>query len=635
MSSIENVVENHCDYAADIKSLFQLVTNSIYKDKEIFLRELISNASDACEKLRQEVNFGKVSTSVDFSNLKIIIISDPKNKKMIIWDNGIGLNKEDMVTNLGTIANSGTKKFLQEKLSGGKLDGSLIGQFGIGFYSAFLVANEVIVESRKIGETQGHIWRSSGMDGYSIYECDLDFEYGTRITLNFKDEDLKYLSKHEIKFLIDTYSKNISYNIFFKDLESEETSQTEELLNEDKALWAKDKNSITSEEYASFFAKNGGMYGTPWLTLHNSVEGQSNYTYLLFIPSTKPFNMFDPDRKTSIKLHVNKVFITEDSDLLPRYLRFVKGIVDSYDLPLNVSREVVQKSYLITQMKQYLTKKIISELKKASEEKKDEYDVVFWPNFGAVLKEGLCEALNTEQRESMMEICRFYSSKSTDKMISLDEYISKMPENQKEIFYINSDSVAKALKNPHLEGFAKRDIEVLFMVDGVDDFWVNVVLDYKNKKFKNISQENINLNEIKDIPKEENESKIDDEKLNKLIQCFKDTLSLSVQDVVLSTKLGKSPACLGIKEGQMNMKMERFLIDQKQIGERAQKILEINKNHELIMKMNDLYEKNGASDDLKNAIKNLFDFVCIIEGEPLADSSDFSERASKIINNIL
>ena len=406
-------------------------------------------------------------------------------------------------------------------------------------------------------------------------------------------------------------------------------------MNEDKALWAKDKNSITSEEYASFFAKNGGMYGTPWLTLHNSVEGQSNYTYLLFIPSTKPFNMFDPDRKTSIKLHVNKVFITEDSDLLPRYLRFVKGIVDSYDLPLNVSREVVQKSYLITQMKQYLTKKIISELKKASEEKKDEYDVVFWPNFGAVLKEGLCEALNTEQRESMMEICRFYSSKSTDKMISLDEYISKMPENQKEIFYINSDSVAKALKNPHLEGFAKRDIEVLFMVDGVDDFWVNVVLDYKNKKFKNISQENINLNEIKDIPKEENESKIDDEKLNKLIQCFKDTLSLSVQDVVLSTKLGKSPACLGIKEGQMNMKMERFLIDQKQIGERAQKILEINKNHELIMKMNDLYEKNGASDDLKNAIKNLFDFVCIIEGEPLADSSDFSERASKIINNIL
>ena len=410
MSEVENIVENRCDYTADIKSLFQLVTNSIYKDKEIFLRELISNSSDACEKLRQEVNSGRIETVVDFATLRIMIASDPRNKKMIIQDNGIGLNKDDMIANLGTIANSGTKKFLQEKLNGKKLDGSLIGQFGIGFYSSFLVAYEVIVESRKIGEAQGYIWRSTGMDGYTIYECDLDFDYGTRITLNFKDEDIKYLNKHEVKFLIETYSKNISYNIFFKDLETEESAKTEELLNEDKALWVREKHLITPEEYASFFGKNGGMYGTPWLTLHNSVEGQSNYTYLLFIPSTKPFNMFDPDRKTSIKLHVNKVFITEDNDLLPRYLRFVKGIVDSYDLPLNVSREVVQKSYLITQKKQYLTKKFINELGKASEEKKDEYEVIFWPNFGAVLKEGLCEALNTEQRESILDICRFHNS---------------------------------------------------------------------------------------------------------------------------------------------------------------------------------------------------------------------------------
>jgi molecular chaperone HtpG len=287
-------------------------------------------------------------------------------------------------------------------------------------------------------------------------------------------------------------------------------------------------------------------------------------------------------------------------------------------------------------MKQYLTKKILNELKNASIDKKDEFDVVFWPNFGAVLKEGLCEPLNTEQRESIMEICRFYSSKSTDKMISLDEYLSRMQENQKEIFYINSDSLEKALKNPHLEGFMKRDIEVLFMIDSVDDFWVNVVLDYKDKKFKSIAQENINLNEIKKLEDDgENQNQIDDENLNKLLQCFKETLGSSVQDVVLSTKLRKSPACLGVKEGQMNMKMERFLIDQRQLSERSQKVLEINKNHELIVKMNDLYEKNGSNEELKDAIKNLFDFVCIIEGEPLADSSDFSERASKIINNIL
>jgi len=623
------------EYTADVKSLFNIVTHSIYKDREIFIRELISNASDACEKLL----FGSSEENreaIHRSDLKIAVIIDKKNSKIIVQDNGIGMNDEDMVSTLGTIANSGTKAFIAQLE---KNDGSMIGQFGIGFYSSFLVANHVTVISKKFNSDKTYRWQSSGMEGFVISDVEnrSDLERGTQIILDIKEDAQEYLDKHKMKYLIETYSKNINFNIIFSEINEEETKTDEEVINSEKALWLRDKSTITSEEYAKCFRESGGLYGEPWLTLHNKVEGQHSYSYLLFIPATKPFSLFDPDRKVSVKLHVNRVFITEGADLLPRYLRFVKGIVDSNDLPLNVSREVVQTSHIITQMKQYLTKKVISELKTVANKNPEDYKNVFWQNFGAVLKEALCEALNTEQRESIMEICRFYTTKSPYDPISLDEYVARMGENQKEIFYLNGESIEKMMRSPDIEGFIKRDIEVILMTDGVDDFWTNVVLDYKDKKFKSISQESIALDDIKklELTDEEKQNEVSEEQISKLITCFKEVLGESVQDVVVSKKLTESPACLGLKEGQMNMKMEKFLIDQKQLAGRTQKTLELNPHHQLIKKMNDLYESEGSNEKLSDAIKNLFDFACIIADEPLSNSMDFSYRATKIINDIL
>ena len=625
------------EYTADVKSLFNIVTHSIYKDREIFIRELISNASDACEKLL----FGSSENNqqaVNRSDLKIVVTIDKKNNHLIIQDNGIGMDEQDMINNLGTIANSGTKAFIAQCE---KNDGSMIGQFGIGFYSSFLVANHVTVISKKFNSEKTYRWQSSGMEGFVISELencdDENFKHGTQIILDIKADAEEYLDKHKIRHLIESYSKNINFDIAFYEVNEEDVKAEEEILNSEKALWLKNKHEITSEEYSKFYRESGGIYGDPHITLHNKVEGQNSYSYLLFVPATKPFSLFDPDRKVSVKLHVNRVFITDTADLLPRYLRFVKGIVDSNDLPLNVSREVVQTSHLITQMKQYLTKKVISELRLTANNKPEEYKNIFWQNFGAVLKEGLCEALNTEQRESMMEICKFYTSKSQYDPISLDEYISKMGENQKEIFYLNGDNIDKMMRSPEIEGFIKRDIEVILMTDSVDDFWINVVMDYKDKKFKSIAQSDICLDDIKanELTDEEKQNEINEEQISKLITCFKEVLGESVQDVIASKKLTESPACLGLKAGQMNMKMEKFLIDQKQLASRTQKTLEINPHHPLIKKMNDLYECDGSNEKLNDAIKNLFDFACIIADEPLANSMDFSFRATKIINNIL
>lgn len=654
-----NITQEH-QFGADIFNLLKIVKEHIYEKPEVFLRELVSNASDACEKMYIEAskNHDKLSHVINRSDLKIEIIIDKDNKKLIIADNGIGMSAQDLIDNLGTIACSGTKKFFQEKLDGKNADGGLIGQFGIGFYSAFLIADNVEVKTKKFDSNEMLKWSSDGVSGFKIEEMPgqasdnfssflKDNLYsGTEITLYVRDSEDQYLNKHRIKYLIELYSKNISFDILLKDLSVENKDQTQdEVLNQEKALWTKNKNEITKEEYEKFFQQVGGVYGAPWSIIHSKVEGESNYTYLLFIPELKPFAMFDPDRKTSLKLHVNKIFVSEDAPIIPKYLRFVKGIVDSYDLPLNVSRETVQQNFLIQRMNNYLTKKILAELKYLStdETKKLEYETIFWPNFGAVLKEGLCEPLNTDARENILDLCLFENSKNSEKLISLAEYIQQMPETQQEIFYFTGASVEEMLRNPQLEGFLARDINVLLMVDGVDDFWLNVVSEYKDKKFKSISQADIDLELIKNLPSEscqtkDNEENKDEayvEEINNLTKYFKEVLGDSVKDVIISKKLSSSPACLAVQEGQMNMKMERFLIDQKQLQSKTAKIFEINKNHSLIKKISENFKENGDNEELKEKILNLFDFVCIIEGEDLANSKSFSERAAKILNNLL
>jgi molecular chaperone HtpG len=694
---------NICKHAfsADIAEVFNIVTANVYQNHEVFLRELISNSSDACEKLFLEASKDSSKTGViNRSDLKIQIIVDKKNKKLVISDNGIGMNSEDLIANLGTIASSGTKKFFKEKLDGKKSESNLIGQFGIGFYSAFLVSDEVSLRTKKFDDEKIFEWNSKGVYGFEISELEKDslekwrYEFdgsnsknhGTEIVLHLKEGEDQYLEKYRIKHLVETYSRNVPFDIILKEIKDEESSSSEEnsdkseILNEEKAIWMKNKNEITQEEYNKFFSKLSGVWGgEPWDVMHSRVEGESNYTYLFFIPKSTPFNFADPDRKTSIKLHVNKIFVTEDSPIIPKYLRFIKGIVDSYDLPLNVSRETVQQSYLIQRMNNYLTKKIISELKflMNNEEKKNEYRSLFWPNFGSVLKEGLCEPLNTESRENILDVCLFSSSKRVDSLVSLAEYVDAMPANQEEIFYLTGSSLPEMMRDPQLEGFLEKGIEVLLLSDGVDDFWTNVVFEHKGKKFKSISLSDIDLEKISGENKgQTEEEKKDTNELSpvekELIKFFKFVLGGAVKDVVISKKLSSSPACLGISEGGMNMKMERFLIDQKQIHSKTAKILEINKNHPLIVKISEAVSKNSqlsssldesnknlnegsdeVSENLENSknssdeafevlkaefhdkIWNLFDFVSIIQGEDLFDSKEFSRRASKILEEIV
>lgn len=662
---------NTYEFSADIAEVFNIVTANVYQNHEVFLRELISNSSDACEKLFLEAGKNSEKTGIiNRADLKIQITIDKKNKKLIIADNGIGMNHDDLINNLGTIASSGTKKFFKEKFDGKKSESNLIGQFGIGFYSAFLVADEVTIRTKKIDCDKVFEWVSKGVSGFEISELKNEAEndslwiyefdglnsrkHGTEIILSIKESEDQYLFTHRIKHLVETYSKNISFDIILKEIKEEikeGEEQKSEILNEEKAIWIKNKNEITQEEYNKFFSKIAGVWSDePWDIMHSKVEGETNYTYLFFIPKSTPFNFADPDRKTSIKLHVNKVFVTEDALVIPRYLRFIKGIVDSYDLPLNVSRETVQQSFLIQKMNNYLTKKIISELKflMNNDEKKEEYKTIFWPNFGAILKEGLCEPLNTEARENILDVCLFSSSKRPDSLISLKDYIGAMPENQKEIFYLTGNNISEMISDPQLEGFLEKGIEVLLLSDGVDDFWTNVVLEYKDKKFKSISMTDIDLSFISGEKKEEDkkendesENQISDEDKN-LIGFFKDILGEAVKDVVISKKLSSSPACLGISDGGMNMKMERFLLDQKQIHSKSAKILEINKDHSLISKISHKlkeadseYDKNELKTEFSEKIWNLFDFVSIIQGEDLFDSKAFSKRASRILDEII
>lgn len=661
---------HHHSFSADIAEVFNIVTANVYQNHEVFLRELLSNASDACEKIFIEAGRDSTKTGIiNRSDLKIKIILDKKTKSLVISDNGIGMNQDDLINNLGTIASSGTKKFFKEKLNCNKSQSNLIGQFGIGFYSSFLVAEKVVLRTKKFDSDSVFSWVSQGISGFDIYEVDQSNEakwlyddetknHGTEIILSLKENDLQYLEKYRIKNLVETYSKNISFDIVLNEIldkTSENNDSNEknnepicEVLNEEKAVWLKDKKEISNEEYKKFFSKLAGVWSDePWHIMHSRVEGSLEYTYLFFIPKMTPFNFSDPDRKTSIKLHVNKIFVTEDSPIIPKYLRFLKGIVDSYDLPLNVSRETVQNSSLIHSMNKQLTNKVLGELNYLmnNDEKKNEYKKIFWPNFGSILKEGLCEPLNTELREKILDICLFSSSQRVDTLVSLNEYIDSMHSNQKEIFYFTGSSIDEMMKDPQLEGFIEKGVEVLLLTDGVDDFWLSVVFEYKDKKFKSISMTDINLDEIicekKENEDEKNKNNESTEDEKKVIEFFKSILKDAVKDVVISKRLSSSPACLGISEGGMNMKMERFLIDQKQLQSKSTKIFEINKNHALIAKIFDKVnradesEMSSLKEEFNEKIWNLFDFTSIIQGEELFNSKEFSRRASKILEEII
>ena len=494
MRGLKMSAKNH-KFEADTGKILDIVINSLYSQKEIFIRELISNASDALDKRRYLSSTDAKMSSSDAS--KIIISSNKKDKTLTISDNGVGLNEEEMIEALGTIARSGTKDFIEKLNSSKDKEGSkiaLIGKFGVGFYSAFMVSENVTVTSRKAGTDDAFEWKSDGHTGYDISSSKKDIA-GTSITLNLKKEDKEFLDEVRISHLVKKYSDHISYPIEW--IESDTTSK---VLNSATAIWTRSPKEIKEEDYKSFYNQLGGSFDEPFMTLHNKTEGVIDFTQLLFIPSSPPLDLFDPERKSKLKLYINRVFITDDcDDLVPKWLRFIKGIVDTPDVDLNVSREMLQKNPAVAKIRKSIIRKVLSELKKKLEKNKEEFDK-FWLNFGRVIKEGMYE--DSENRGKIIEICRFHSSRENSH-ISLQNYIDGMLDGQDQIYYLSAETLAKAETSPHLEGFKSKGLDVLLLTDPIDEFWIPIMSEYNGKKFTSISRGGADLDKFGSIDKKE------------------------------------------------------------------------------------------------------------------------------------
>lgn len=609
-------------FSAEIGKVLKLMIHSLYTNKDIFLRELISNASDACDKLRY-LSLQSPSLLNDDNQLKIRVIINKKDNTLTIQDNGIGMTQDEMIANLGVIASSGTQKFIEEMSKSPKADMSLIGQFGVGFYSSYMVADEVTVLSRKAGDDVVYEWNSDGQNDYTIAESKQEHPRGTSVVVKLKSEELEYLEKFRLKHIITTYSDHISFPI---ELVEDDNAES---VNTGSALWTRKKSDITEEQYKEFYHHVAHLPDVPWIRMHNKVEGNIEFTSLLYIPSMKPFDLFHPDRKTRVKLYVKKVFITEEGvNLIPSYLRFLRGVVDSEDLPLNVSRETLQHNAIIDKIRKSIVKKVLGELKSKANDDVKNYQT-FWNNFGEVMKEGLCEG-GLEEKEQLLEVCRFNATNGDS--ISLDEYIDKMIEGQDKIYYITGDGIDSLRKHPQLEGFKKRGVNVLLLSDHVDDFWVHVIHQYKNKEMVSITTESIDLNSIKKIDEDTVEQ---GDQNPDVIKYIKDVLKDKVSDVVYTTKLVDSPSCLAIAQGAMSARMEKYLMDQKQLKAASAKILEINPKHFFVKEVANSLVSKTTSERTEDLVWLMFEEACILEGQSLQNPQEFTARLNKLLTNKL
>jgi len=615
-----NKNEEKLKFSAEISKVLQLMIHSLYTNKAIFLRELISNASDACDKLRYEA-ITHPALLEGGGEFKINITIDKDKRQLTLSDNGIGMSREELIKNLGTIAKSGTQEFLSNITGDNKKDMPLIGQFGVGFYSSYMVADKVTVISTRAGSDESWQWESEGTGEFTLSPAE-KAPRGTSITLHLKKDDDEYLDKFRLRHIITTYSDHISFPIEITDEEG-----NSEVVNTASALWMRPKSEVTPEQYKEFYHHVSHAPDEPWLTLHNKAEGKVEYTSLLFIPSAKPFDLFHPDRKRRVKLYVKRVFITEDNaELVPAYMRFLRGVVDSEDLPLNISRETLQHNPLMTKIRDSLVKRVLSELKKKGEADETSY-TEFWKNFGPVLKEGLCEAVTP--REQILEVCRFESTHG-ESYTSLDAYISRMKEGQQEIFYLTGERVESLRSSPQLEGFAKRGIEVLLLSDHVDDFWVNVVTNYKGKAFKSVTRADIDLSKVEgDAKTKEAEKPADEANITELCARIKTILGDQVRDVRTTNKLTTSAVCLAVEEGAMDFRLERFLIEQKQLSASTAKILEINPEHPIIKSL------AGKATDIEDVVYLLFDQARILEGQEITDLAGFTRRLQGFVEKSL
>ncbi len=620
------------NFDVEVGKVLNIMINSLYTNKDVALRELISNAADACDKLRY-LGAQNHDLLKENEQLKISITTDKAKRLLIIQDNGIGMNREELIQNLGTIARSGTENFVKSLTGDKTKDLQLIGQFGVGFYSSFMIADKVQVLSRKFDEAETYEWESDGSSNFNVAQAEENLPRGTKIILHLKEEASDFLDRFHIKNVVQTYSDNVSLKIEFVP-ENLDAGAKIETLNSATALWTLPKENISSEQYQAFFKHVSHLPGDPFMVIHNKVEGLATYTNLLFVPTTKPFDLFHPDRKPSVKLYVKKVFISEDLDLVPAWMRFLRGLIDSDDLPLNISRETLQHNLVLEKIRKSVVNKVLSELKNKALASEEEYQK-FWNNFGAVLKEGLCES--GEFREKILEISRFYSSRSPDKLISLAEYLSRAKAGQDKIFYLTGESIEKIKSSPQLEIFLQKDVEVLFLTDAVDDFWMTVALPYKDKEFQSITRHDIELEKIDETPSEKQQEEADKIKdvtssaFENLTKFMKEILGDKVKDVRISKKLTDSPVCLAVDSMAMDIRMERYLLEQKQIQAASAKILEINPNNRIVKNLNEKIASDTGLENAREAVQTLFDLACIIEDEPIANAKDFSRRVEKLM----
>ncbi|WP_433601906.1 molecular chaperone HtpG [Candidatus Profftella armatura] len=622
-------------FQAEVKQLLQLMIHSLYSNKEIFLRELISNASDALDKLRFELINNKF-ISTDNSDLEIIITFDKDNRTINISDNGIGMNRNDIITNLGTIAKSGTQEFFS-KLSGDqKKDASLIGQFGVGFYSAFIVAKKIIVKSRHVNSpiTEGVLWESEGSGNFTI-ETINKTNRGTDITLYLRSKEEEYLSSWKLKSIIRKYSDHISFPIkMYKETWDEEKKETVisnnefEVINQASALWARGKSEITDEQYIEFYKHISHDFEKPLIYTHNHVEGRNEYIQLLYIPSRAPYDLWDRNKRNGIKLYVKRVFIMDDAEqLLPTYLRFVKGVIDSNNLPLNVSREILQESRDVKVIREGSTKRILNILEDLSTSNDKEKIIKysnFWKEFGQVIKEGIGEDNNNKERIS--KLLRFASTNNDSDIqnVSLMDYIKRMKEGQNKIYYITGENYKSVKNSPHLEIFQKKSIELLLLTDRVDEWMLSFIPKFQNKELVSIAKGNLDLGNLEN-ESDKKQQKETETKFQNLIEEMKKILSEKAKDVRVTYRLTDSPACLVVDENEPSGNMIRMLKAAGQETPNSKPILEINPNHALIQRI------QLNNDNIHNWSHILFDQALLAENGVLNDPMNFVKRLNEML----
>ncbi len=635
MTNKTSVKKETMNFQAEVGRLLDIVAHSLYSEREIFLRELISNAADACDRLRYNAidNPKLIDGDGDFS---IQISTDKGGKILTLSDNGSGMSREEMISNLGTIARSGTSAFMENLSGDDKQDTNLIVQFGVGIYSDYMVATLVEVDSQAAGQDTPWTWVSDGRGEFSI-EQGARKTRGTTITMHIKDDAVEFLEDARIQHIVKTYSDHIPFPITMQietKGEGDKTIIEDSKLNEGSALWVRNKSEIDEKQYKEFYHHVAHAFDDPWATLHFRVEGVIEYSGLIYIPTMRPMDLFNPERVSKLKLYVKRVFITDDCEgLLPKYLRFLRGIIDSQDLPLNISREMLQNNPVLTKIRNGLTKRILTELAKKAKDNPSEYNA-FWENFGMVLKEGIYEQSN--ERDQLLKLARFNSTNG-EELVSLEAYISRMRDGQKTIYYISGEERKTLAKSPQLEGFAAKGVEVLYMTDPVDEFWLPMVHEFEGKSFKSVTRGGADLSEIKsDDEKSDDKKDKDDGKdkakqgdLDQLIAAIKLSLGEDVADVKISDRLTNSAVCLVAKDGAMDMHLERMLQQHKQLQQSSPRILEINPDHSLIKSLAKQAKKKDA--DMNDAAHLLMDQARILEGEQLPDPTAFAARLSNIM----